>query len=182
VTLPPDEGQDQVPVSIRLGTVVPPEDPEDWSRPLTWVAAIGMLAGPLAAVAWLQVARPTGSGSLLPGAVTIAGALVAGAVLTGGTQIRRGWAFAGTLGAGLFGALLTVLAGTVMAGERQLGVASPTLALSFVAAAAGAAGALTAALTTFGLANAARGWLRWLPSGTLGIAAAVIVARVLESG
>ena len=78
MTLSPDEGEDQVPVSIRLGTVVPPEDPEDWSRPLTWVAAIGMLAGPLAAVAWLQVARPTGSGSLLPGAVTIAVALVAG--------------------------------------------------------------------------------------------------------
>ncbi|MDQ2941996.1 MAG: hypothetical protein M3R05_07390 [Chloroflexota bacterium] len=179
MTLPPEEGEDQVPVSVRLGTVVPPEDPEDWSRPLTWVAAVGMLAGPLAAVVWLEFARPTGSGSLVPGAVTIAVALVAGAVVTGSTQISRSWAFAGTLGAGLFGALLTVLAGTVLAGERQFGVASPTLALSFLAAVAGTAGALTAALIAFGLADAARGWRRWLPSGALGIAAAVIVARLL---
>jgi hypothetical protein len=182
VTVPPEEGEDPVPVSVRLGTVVPPEDPEDWSRPLTWVAALGMLAGPLAAMAWLAVAPPTASGSLLPGAVTIAVALVAGAVLTGSTQIRRSWAFAGTLGAGLFGALLTVLAGTVLAGERQLVVASPSLALSFLAAVAGTVGALAAALTAFGLADAVRGWRRWLPSGALGIAAAVVVARLLTSG
>ena len=36
--------EDLVPVSVRLGEVVPPEDPEDWTRPLTWVAALGMLA------------------------------------------------------------------------------------------------------------------------------------------
>ncbi|MDQ2935467.1 MAG: hypothetical protein M3R49_10925 [Chloroflexota bacterium] len=181
MTLPPEEGEEQVPVSVRLGTVVPPEDPEDWSRPLTWVAALGMLAGPLAALAWLVVERPTTSGSLLLGAVTIAVALVAGAVLTGSTQIGRSWAFAGTLGAGLFGALLSVLAGTLLAGERQLGVASPTLALSFLAAVAGTAGALAAALTAFGLADAARGWRRSLPSGAVGIGAAVIVARLLAS-
>ena len=50
---PPAAEEEEVPVSVRLGGVVPPEDPEDWSRPLTWVAAIGMLAGPLAAVAWI---------------------------------------------------------------------------------------------------------------------------------
>jgi cysteinyl-tRNA synthetase len=34
---------DLVPVSVQLGNVVPPEDPEDWTRPLTWAAAAGML-------------------------------------------------------------------------------------------------------------------------------------------
>jgi hypothetical protein len=182
VTLPPDEGEDQVPISVRLGTVVPPEDPEDWSRPLTWVAALGMLAGPLAAVAWLGLARPTASGSLLPGAVAIALALVAGAVLTGSTQIGRSWAFAGTLGAGLFGALLVVVAGTVLAGERQVGVASPSLALSFLAAVAGAAGAGATALTAVALGDLVRPRRRWLPSGGVGVAAALIVVRLLASG
>jgi hypothetical protein len=166
-------------VSVRLGTVVPPEDPEDWSRPLTWVAALGMLAGPLATVAWLLLARPTTSDSLLPGAVAIALALVVGAVLTGSTQIGRSWALAGTLGAGLFGALVTVLAGTVLAGERQLGVASPSLALSFVAALAGATGALAAAIAAFGLGDLVRRRRRWLPSGAAGVAVALIVARLL---
>jgi hypothetical protein len=166
-------------VSVKLGTVVPPEDPEDWSRPLTWVAALGMLAGPLAAVAWLAIARPTVEDSPLPGAAAVAVALVIGAVLTGSTQIGRSWAFAGTLGAGLFGALVTVVAGTVLAGERQVGVASPTLALSFVAAVAGAAGALAAAITAFGLGDPVRRGRRWLPSGAAGLAAALIVARLL---
>ena len=39
-------GRQLVPVSVRLGNVVPPEDPEDWTQPLTWVAAAGMLAAP----------------------------------------------------------------------------------------------------------------------------------------
>jgi hypothetical protein len=145
VTTPRDVGDEEVPISVRLGTVVPPEDPEDWTRPLTWVAAIGMLSGPLAALAWLGLARPTASSSLLPGAVGIAVALVAGAVLTGSTQKARSWAFAGTLGAGLFGALLTVVVGTLLAGERQVGVASPSLALAFLAAVGGTGGTVAAA-------------------------------------
>jgi hypothetical protein len=182
VTSPPDGGDEQIPISVRLGTVVPPEDPEDWTRPLTWVAAIGMLSGPLAALAWLGLAPPTASGSLLPGAVAISLALVAGAVLTGSTQIGRSWVFAGTLGAGLFGALLTVVAGTLLSGERQVGVASPSLALAFLAAVGGAAGAVVAALTALALSDLVRPGRRWLPSATAGIAAALIVIRLLASG
>ena len=51
VAEPIPEDDDDVPVSVRLGTVVPPEDPEDWTRPLTWVAAVGMLAAPAVAAA-----------------------------------------------------------------------------------------------------------------------------------
>ncbi len=55
------EADDLVPVSVRLGTVVPPEDPEDWTRPLTWVAAIGMLAAPAILVGWYLLVAPTDS-------------------------------------------------------------------------------------------------------------------------
>ena len=177
MTSPPTD-EEQVPVSVRLGAVVPPEDPEDWSRPLTWVAAIGMLAGPLAAVAWILFAPPADASALLPGTLLVALALVAGAVLTGSTQIGRSWAFAGTLGAGLFGALLTVVAGTVLGGERQA-AASPALALSFAAAVGGAAGALGAAIAAFGLGNLLRRERRWLPSAAVGVVVALIVARLL---
>ena len=178
---PPDEGDEQIPISVRLGSVVPPEDPEDWTRPLTWVAAIGMLSGPVAALAWLALARPTASSSLLPGAVAISLALVAGAVLTGSTQIGRSWVFAGTLGAGLFGALLTVVTGALLADERQVGVATPSLALAFLAAVGGAAGAVAAALTALGLSNLVRPGRRWLPSAAAGVAVALIVVRLLAS-
>ena len=47
-----------VPVSVRLGNVVPPEDPEDWTQPLTWVAAAGMLAAPLVALLWFWLFPP----------------------------------------------------------------------------------------------------------------------------
>ena len=56
-----DPDDDLVPISVRLGEVVPPEDPEDWTRPLTWVAAFGMLAGPLIALAWFVYRRITRS-------------------------------------------------------------------------------------------------------------------------
>ena len=178
MTPPAADDAEEVPVSVRLGAVVPPEDPEDWSRPLTWVAAVGMLAGPLAAVAWILFARPGEARPLLPGTLVVAGALVGGAVLTGSTQIRRSWAFRGTLGAGLFGALLTVVAGTVLGGERQA-AASPALALTFAAAVAGAAGALGAATAAFSLGDLLRRERRWLPSAAVGLVVALIVARLL---
>ena len=178
MTPPAGDDAEEVPVSVRLGAVVPPEDPEDWSRPLTWVAAIGMLAGPLAAVAWILLARPIDTSALLPGVLVVAVALVAGAVLTGSTQIGRSWAFAGTLGAGLFGALLTVVAGTVLGGERQA-AASPALALSFAGAVAGAAGALAAAIAAFGLGDLLRRERRWPPSAAVGLVVALVVARLL---
>ncbi|MGH2454831.1 MAG: hypothetical protein ACRDHD_01025, partial [Candidatus Limnocylindria bacterium] len=56
---PPNEAEDDlVPVSVRLGAVVPPEEPEDWTRPLTWAAAAGMLTAPAVAGGWLVVWPP----------------------------------------------------------------------------------------------------------------------------
>ena len=63
---------DLVPVSVRLGAVVPPEDPEDWTRPLTWVAALGMLAGPILALAHAFVASAAGLAGAAVGAVVAA--------------------------------------------------------------------------------------------------------------
>jgi hypothetical protein len=44
------DDDDSVPISVRLGTVVPPEDPEDWTRPLTWMAAPGGIGRAVAVV------------------------------------------------------------------------------------------------------------------------------------
>jgi hypothetical protein len=146
VTEPPAQDIDNlVPVSVRLGTVVPPEDPEDWTRPLTWVAAIGMLAAPAVALSWYLLAAPLDSARPLPGTWAVALTLVTGAAAAGGTQIGRLRAITGTLGAALLGGLLVVAVGAASAGERQLGSASPTLAHAVAASLAGLAGALPAA-------------------------------------
>jgi hypothetical protein len=142
VSDPADE--DAVPISVRLGTVVAPEDPEDWTRPLTWVAALGMLLAPLVALAWFWLAAPRSASAALPGTWAVAVALVVGASAVGGTQIGGLRAFTGTLAGALFAALLTVVVGLVTAGERQVGVASPTLAHAFAASVAGLIGALAA--------------------------------------
>ncbi|MGH2427949.1 MAG: hypothetical protein ACRDGV_03525, partial [Candidatus Limnocylindria bacterium] len=81
------EEDDAVPVSVRLGEVVPPEDPEDWTRPLTWMAALGMLLGPLMALAWFLAARPTEGHTPLLGTWLVAAALAGGAALAGSTQL-----------------------------------------------------------------------------------------------
>ena len=140
------DDEDLVPVSVRLGQVVPPEDPEDWTRPLTWVAAVGMLAGPIATLAWFIVAPPTQSEAAVPATVAVAMLLAGGAAATGATQQGAARAGTATLGAGLFGALVVVILGVVMAGERQVGSASPTLAHAFAAAVAGLVGAAAAAV------------------------------------
>lgn len=139
------EPDDLVPVSVRLGTVVPPEDPEDWTRPLTWVAAAGMLGAPALALGWFTTGPPTDSGQPVPATWVVALVLVVGAAAAGGTQLGRMRAFTGTLGAALLSALVTVVAGVVTAGERQLGSASPTLAHAVAASLAGLAGASPAA-------------------------------------
>ena len=136
-----DDPDDLVPVSVRLGTVVPPEDPEDWTRPLTWVAAIGMLAAPAAALAWFALAAPADTTRPIAGTWIVALLVAVGAAAAGGTQLGRLRAFTGTLGAGLLAALLVVVAGAVTAGERQVGSASPTLAHAVAASLAGLAGA-----------------------------------------
>jgi hypothetical protein len=147
-----DDG-DLVPVSVRLGNVVPPEDPEDWTRPLTWVAALGMLAAPAVLVVWYLVAAPTDAGRPSTGTYAVAIALVVGAAVAGGTQLGRGRAVAGTVAAGLLGALLIVMVGAVTAGEVHccpmkplVASASPNLAHAAAGALAGLAGCLPAAI------------------------------------
>lgn len=144
-----------VPVSVRLGEVVPPEDPEDWTRPLTWVAAFGMLAGPIFVLAWFAIGPPKQGMQALPATYLVAWALAAGASATGATQQGVARAATATLGAGLFGSLVVVMIGLVMAGERQVGVASPTLSQAVGAAVGGSAGVIAGSLAA---AVAARLW------------------------
>ncbi|MEO6058836.1 MAG: hypothetical protein ABIQ05_02525 [Candidatus Limnocylindria bacterium] len=137
---------DLVPVSVRLGTVVPPEDPEDWTRPLTWVAALGMLTAPMVTLAWFWLAPPTGRDAALAGTWLVALAVAGGAAAVGGTQIGRLRAFAGTLAAALFAGVVVVLIGAALAGERQVEAASPTVVHALAGAVAGLAGAAGASL------------------------------------
>lgn len=174
------EYDDSVPISVRLGTVVPPEDPEDWTRPLTWVAALGMVAAPMAALAWFVIAPPVDATAPLPGTWLIAAALVAGAAVTGATQLTAGFALAATLGTGLFSGLLVIIIGLVTAGERQVGAASPTLAHAFLAAVAGLAGTLvTASLAPLLLRLGSR-LRRALIPGTIGVAVSALVVPLLS--
>ena len=171
--------EDLVPVSVRLGNVVPPEDPEDWTRPLTWVAALGILAGPIATLAWFTVAPPRDGGAALPMTYLVAAFLAAGSAATGATQLGRARAWTATLGAGLFAALVIVVLGVVTAGERQVGVASPTLAHGFAAALGGLGGAGAAALVAAVVATLRLRVVRFLPALVVGASAAIGVVAVL---
>ena len=167
MTTAPDD--DLVPVSVRLGEVVPPEDPEDWTRPLTWVAALGMLAGPITALAWFVFAPPGESHPALPATYVVAALVTGGAAATGATQVGRARAGTATLGAGLFAALVVIILGVIAADERQVGVASPTLAHAFGAAVAGVAGAGVAALIAATVAHLRSRLVRLLPALVAGI-------------
>lgn len=183
MTVPEAPGdEDLVPVSVRLGEVVPPEDPEDWTRPLTWVAALGMLAGPLVGFAWFALAPPSQGTVALPLTFGVAFVLAGGAAATGATQQGILRASTATLGAGLFGALVVIIAGVAMAGERQLGTASPTLAHAFAAAAGGAAGAAGAALVAAVVANSYPGWGRFVVALVPGVIVAFAVVGSLMAG
>jgi hypothetical protein len=165
-----------VPVSVRLGEVVPPEDPEDWTRPLTWVAALGMLAAPAVALAWFTLAAPTDTTRPVAATWAVAVTLVAGAAAAGGTQIGRMRAFTGTLGAALLAALLVVIVGAVTAGERQVGSASPTLAHALAASLAGLAGASPAAALG---AFTASSWPRLRRGAAAAVLGVVVTVAVL---
>lgn len=169
------DGSDLAPVSVRLGTVVPPEDPEDWTRPLTWVAAIGMLAAPLLALAWFWASPPASSVAPELGTYAVALGLAIGGAAVGSTQIGRLRAGTGTLGATLFAALLAVAIGAATAGERQLGAASPTLAHALAAAVAGVAGSLPAAMLNAWVAP----WPSRLRRATVTAAAGALVAALV---
>lgn len=179
-TSPPED--DLVPLSVRLGEVVPPEDPEDWTRPLTWVAALGMLAGPLITLGWFIVAPPASADGSFAATAAVAAFLAGGAAATGATQLGLARAWTATLGAGLFGSLVIVMLGVVMAGERQVGTASPTLAHAFVAAIAGLGGAGAAALTAAVVAGLASRLVRFLPALFVGAVTAVLLVEPLLAG
>lgn len=172
---------ESVPVSVRLGTVVPPEDPEDWRRPLTWVAALGMLLGPIVAFAWFVLAPPAGSRAPAPGTWLVAAALVAGGVLTGGTQIRPGWRFAGTLGGGLFGALVTIVLAGILGPRTGLSGNAPLAAQAFAAAVAGVAGALAASTLMPLLVRIRSRARRVVVPAAVGIAVSAICVQLLFS-
>ena len=164
-----------VPISVRLGEVVPPEDPEDWTRPLTWLAAFGMLAGPLAVFAWFIVSPPTAAvDQTAPAAPIAAAVLAAGAAIVGATQI--GWArtWTATVAAALFSALVVVAAGAALAGERQVAVASPTVSHAVAAAIGGLAGAILAAAVSIPLVRLHSRLARAIPAVAVGAAVAGI--------
>jgi hypothetical protein len=169
---------DLVPVSVRLGEVVPPEDPEDWTKPLTWVAAAGMLLGPLVGLTWFAVAPPSGT-DLTAGTWLLGASVAVGAVLTGATQQGRLRAWTATVAAALFGALVVVILGAALAGERQVGAATPTLAHAFGAAVAGLTGAAAASIAAAALARAEARWLRLLAPGAVAAVVALLLISVL---
>ena len=177
MTTEPDD--DLVPVSVRLGEVVPPEDPEDWTRPLTWVAALGMLAGPITAFAWFVIAPPSESHPALPATYLVAALMTGGAAATGATQLGRARAGTATIGAGLFAALVVIILGVIAADERQVGVASPTLAHAFGAAVAGVAGAGVAALVAAAVATLRSRLVRLLPALISGIIVSAMTVAAL---
>ena len=176
----PDD--DLVPVSVRLGEVVPPEDPEDWTRPLTWVAALGMLAAPIATFAWFTASPPRQAVEALPLTHLVAASVAAGAAATGATQIGVARAWTATLAAGLFGALVVIMLGVVMAGERQVGAASPTLAHGFAAAVAGLAGAGAGALVAAVVARIGSRPVRFFAAVAAGASVALLAVTALLPG
>ncbi|MEO7296733.1 MAG: hypothetical protein ABIZ57_11380 [Candidatus Limnocylindria bacterium] len=173
------DDDDFVPISVRRGEVVPPEDPEDWTRPLTWVAALGMLAGPIVTLVWFAMAPPSQSEEALPATYLVAASLAAGAAATGATQLGAARASTATLGAGMFGALVIIMLGVVMAGERQIGVASPTLAHAAVAAIGGGAGTLAASVTAAIVARLYARPVRFLSGVLAGVAFAMVAVATL---
>lgn len=178
-TPPPDD--ELAPVSVRLGEVVPPEDPEDWTRPLTWVAAAGMLLAPAVALTWFWLAPPDAGDRALAGTWLLAAALAGGAVLTGATQQGPLRATTATLAAALFAALVTIAMGAITAGERQVGAASPTLAQAFGSSVAGLAGAVAAAPLSWRFAAAPRSPRLVVPAA-VGVGVALLVLPALFGG
>ncbi|MDP9269689.1 MAG: hypothetical protein M3P14_01695 [Chloroflexota bacterium] len=178
---PASEGDPSVPISVRLGTVVPPEDPEDWRRPLTWVAAAGMLLGPLVAFGWFTTVPPDETARALLGTWMLAAALVVGAVATGSTQLEPVWAFAGTLGAGLFGALLTIVVGFAVAPATGAGAASPPVVHAVLASVAGLTGTVAASTLMPALARGRSRARRGLAPGAIGLAVAALALQLIFS-
>ena len=177
MTDPADD--DLVPVSVRLGAVVPPEDPEDWTRPLTWVAALGMLTAPLAALTWFWLAPPAQSELALPATYLVAALLAAGAAATGATQQGIVRAATATLGAALFASLVVVIIGAIMAGERQVEAASPTLAHAVAGSLGGLAGSAAGSVVAAAVARRFPRPIRFLLALVAGTAIGVLAVGAL---
>jgi hypothetical protein len=160
-----------VPVSVQLGEVVPPEDPEDWGRPLTWIVAAGMLVAPLVAAAWFVAAPPGAPDTAVTGIAVVAALLAVGATATGATQRGSRRALFATIGAGLFGALGLVVVGTVLAEGSALGIAT-------LAALAGLIGTVAAGLLGSLLSDSGR-VRRFVSPAIAGGATAILAARLL---
>jgi hypothetical protein len=167
------------PIEVRVGEIVAAEDAEDWRRPRTWLAALGMLAAPLLGLAWFTFLPPSSPSEprLLTGA--LAAAVVSGGVLTGATQRGTRWAVAATVGTALFAALATVIVGAISAGERQVVSASPSVVHAFAAALAGSVGALAAAPLMALAASARRAGQLAVAAAVIGSTVAVVVVRLL---
>lgn len=167
------------PISVRLGTVVPPEDPEDWTKPLTWLAAAGMLVAPLLALLWFWLLPPASAG---PNAGTwlLSSAVVVGGVLTGTTQRGTGRAAAATLGAALFATLGVVVVGSLTAGAGwQLATSSPRPAHAFLGSLAGLAGIVAAAPLIGIFASRPRRGALTVAAAAIGMAVAALVLAAL---
>jgi hypothetical protein len=167
------------PIEVRVGEIVAPEHAGDWRRPRTWVAALGMLAAPLLALAWFTFLPPSSPSepALFTGA--LAAAVVSGGVVTGITQRGTRWAVAATVGAALFAALATVIVGAISAGERQVVSASPNVVHAFVAAVGGSTGAAAAAPLMAVAASAPRAGHLAVAAAVIGSMVAVVVVRLL---
>ena len=175
----PNEEDDLVPVSVRLGQVVPPEDPEDWTRPLTWAAAGGMLAAPAMAALWFLIGTPTDATRPVAATWLLAATLAAGAATAGATQQGGLRAATGTVAACLFAALAIVVVGLIAAGERQVGSFSPPLAHAFVAALAGLAGSVAASPLAGRLAGASSRMPRVLGPAAVGAGVSLLLVPLL---
>jgi hypothetical protein len=173
---PPEE--DLVPVSVRLGNVVPPEDPEDWTRPLTWAAAAGMLFGPAVAIGWFVLWAPDRL-SMLPGSFLLAAATAAGAALAGSTQQGTLRAVTGTIAAALFAALAVVITGALTSPARQAIEAAPTLGQGFGSALAGFGGAMAAAGLAGGLAHLRSRIARALAPAAVAVGVAILLVPLI---
>lgn len=162
-----------VPPSIQLGQVVPPDDPEDWRRPLTWMMAAGMLAAPVLAAAWFVMAPPTDPHAAIPATSAVAAAVAAGASVTGASQRGGRRALLATIGAGLFAALGVVVVGATLASGTSLASAA-------VAAAAGVGGTLASASLAVLVARAGRLRRSLSPALAGGVTAALLTELVFR--
>ena len=175
-----NEEVDDRPISVRLGEVVPPEDPEDWTRPLTWVAALGMLAAPIVAFAWFATTPPGDATHPHLGTWLVAAVMVAGAVATGLTQ-RGPWRSAtATIGAALFAAVATVAVGFSFTPEPP-GIDPPAIAILHAgpASVAGVFGSVAAA-PVIGITSRHRDRVRLgLAALVLGIGAGALVVGLV---